>query len=146
MSDDCIQMYRVKSLTFDEGIFDFRGFLCQLVQLDPTSALFLVQDSLDPREGLLDVFDWIRLSTTDADVVNVYHLKEIIYRISAFDDGDPDLAHSQDFVHKFKSGTTMDTNWKLTTRRGTPMFTGMPLNDLLDSNRFPNVIGTQFVS
>lgn len=146
MTSDTIQMYRVKQMTFDEGTFNFDGYNCQMVQLDKNSALFLVLNPYDPRDGLMDVFDFLAHSDTAADAMNVYNLKEIIYSISAFLETEPDVLHSQDFVHKFKSGTTMDSSWKLTTRRGTPMFTVMPLNTLLDTDKFPDVIGTQFVS
>ena len=142
---DCIQMYRVKELATDEGTFDFTGFNCQLVQLNKHSALFIVLDPVDPREGLMDVIDFLAQSESAVDESTQYHVKEIIYTIAAFTEDDPDVLRSQDFIHKFKSGTVLDSHWKLTTRRGSPMFTGMPLNDLLDTDRFPDVIGTQFV-
>lgn len=142
---DVIQIYRVHSLTTDEGDLDFSGWQAQLIQMQKTGAVLLVQDPQNPLSGLFDVHQWIAESGMDVPLVEVYHLREITYNISAFLITEPEVIHSQDYRHEFRS-CTLNPEWCMGTRRGTPLFTGMPLNSLLDTNKFPNVIGSQFVS
>ena len=142
---DVIQIYRVHLLACEEGDLDFSGWQAQLIQMQRASAVLLVQDPQNPLAGLFDVHQWIAESGMDVGLCERYHLKEIVYNISAFLTTEPEVLHSQDYRHEFKS-TTMNAEWVLNTKRGTPLFNGFPLNTLLDTDRFPNIVGSQFVS
>lgn len=143
-----VQTYHVRSITTDQGTFDFTGWSAQLVQLGRTEALVLVSDPEDPSKGVMDVFDFLRAAgaVDQVNPANHFNVSEIVYSISAFSDDHPDVILSQAFKHQFKSGTTLDSSWRMTTRQSQPLFTTQSLNHLLDTKAFPGALGTQFVS
>lgn len=142
-----VQTYHIRSLTTDQGVFDFEGWSAQLVQLGRNEAMVLVSDPQDPLRGIMDVFDFLRAADArEVDPANHFNVVEIVYSISAWSDDHPNVIVSQAFKHKFKSGTTMDSSWRITTRQSQPLFTTDSLNQLLDTRAFPGVVGTQFVS
>lgn len=142
-----VQTYHIRSLSTDQGVFDFEGWSAQLVQLGKNEAMVLVSDPNDPLVGIMDVFDFLRAAKAgEVDPANHFQLHEIVYSISAWSDDRPEVILSQAFRHIFKSGTTMDSSWRITTRSSQPLFTTQSLNHLLDTKAFPSVVGTQFVS
>jgi len=142
MDTHIAQIYQVKGIKTNVGFFDFDCWNALLIHTSDRDALILVTDPASPLSGLFSARKWATengLSPKDH-----YDVFSIMYAITAYTDDEPDLVRSQPYVHAFKNTASLDGNFRMTSRVGR-LFAEYPLADLVDSPRFGNAIGTQFI-